>query len=110
MDRLEEKRANRINRRAQTANRVRWVLLLGIVVFALGFLGVKFYRQSALNAKLDEQIASLEEQIAQQEAQKEHYDNLTELYKTEEYQKLFAKERLGLVEENEKIFIDVSGQ
>ena len=110
MDSLEEKRANRINRRIRTANRVRWVMLLGIAAFVLGFLGVKFYRQSAMNAKLDQQIAALEEQIAQQEAQKEHYDNLTELYKTEEYQKLFAKERLGLVEENEKIFIDVSGQ
>ena len=46
----------------------------------------------------------------QQAKEKEHYDNLTEQYKTEEYQKLQAKERLGLVEENEKVYIDVSGE
>lgn len=110
MDRLEEKKANRENRRAKNAVRFRMVLLVCLAIFAVSFLGVKFYRQAKYDAQLDEQIAELEAKLQEQAEEKEHYDNLTELYKTEEYQKLFAKERLGLVEENEKVFIDVSGE
>ncbi len=110
MNRLEEKKATRESRRAKNAGKLRLFLLVGFVVVVALFFGVKFYRQAKMNAQLDAQIAELEAKIEAQAEEKEHYDNLTELYKTEEYQKLFAKERLGLVEENEKVFIDVSGE
>ncbi len=110
MNRLEEKKASREIRRAKNAGQFRLLLVVGLALALCAFVGVKFYRQAKMNAQLDAQIAQLEAQIEQQAAEKEHYDSLTDLYKTEEYQKLFAKERLGLVEENEKVFIDVSGE
>lgn len=110
MNRLEEKKALRKDRRAKNAGKLRLLLVVGIALVVAVLFGVKFYRQAKMNAQLDAQIAELEAKIEQQAEEKEHYDNLTDLYKTEEYQKLFAKERLGLVEENEKVFIDVSGE
>lgn len=110
MKRLEEKKANRESRRAKNAGRVRLILVACCVAVALVVVGTQFYRQSKKGAELDSQIAQLEEDIQKQHEEKEHYDNVTELRKTEEHQKQIAKERLGLVEENEKVFIDVSGE
>ncbi len=110
MKRLEEKKANRESRRAKNAGRFRLVLVVSCLLLALIFVGAKFYRQSKEGAELDKQIAQLEMEIEQQEKEKEHYENVTELRKTEEHQKQIAKERLGLVEENEKVFIDVAGE
>lgn len=110
MKRLEEKKANRESRRAKNAGRVRFALIACCIVLVLAIVGAKFYRQSKEGAELDAQIAQLETEIQQQQEEKEHYDRVTELRKTEEHQKQIAKERLGLVEENEKVFIDVSGE
>lgn len=61
-------------------------------------------------SEYDKKIGDLNDQIQQQEKDKAHYEELKALYETEEYQKQLARERLGLVEENEKVFIDVSGK
>ena len=110
MGRLEEKKANRESLRAKHVKQVRMATILCVVLVAVVLVGINFYRQAKAGVQLDAQIADLERQIGEQEKEKEHYDSMTELYKTEEYQKLFAKERLGLVEENEKVFVDVSGE
>ena len=110
MGRLEEKKANRESLRAKQVKQVRMATILCIVLIAAVLLGINFYRQAKAGVQLDAQIKDLERQISEQEKEKEHYDSMAELYKTEEYQKLFAKERLGLVEENEKVFVDVSGE
>ncbi len=110
MERLQEKKANRESNRAKQTKKIRTVTIVSIVCIAVIVLGLSFHRQTKAGMQLDAQIKDLMRQIDAQQKEKEHYDNMTKLYKTEEYQKLFAKERLGLVEENEKVFVDVSGE
>lgn len=84
---------------------LRFVLLALFLIAA-----VRFISQQPLLNEYDRKIGELSEQIEQEQKEKKHYEDLKSLYETDEYQKQLARERLGLVEENEKIFIDVSGK
>lgn len=50
------------------------------------------------------QIGELEAQISAAKEEKEHYENLNKLYQDPDYIKMLAKEKLGLLEENEVVY------
>ncbi len=105
MDR-EERRKVRTKKRKKNATVLLRLVLVGVLVFA----AVKFFAQQSYISDYDRKISELTDQIAEEERLKTHYQEQKKLYETDEYQKQLARERLGLVEEHEKIFIDVSGQ
>lgn len=84
-------------------------LRLALLAFFV-FAAVRFLSQQPLLSEYNNKIGDLHAQIEQEEKDKAHYEELKKLYESDEYQKQLARERLGLVEENEKIFIDVSGK
>ncbi|MBE7025976.1 MAG: hypothetical protein E7410_00200 [Ruminococcaceae bacterium] len=88
---------------------VKLFLRLILIAFFL-FAGIRFLIQQPLLADYDKKISELEAQIENEEKSKTYYKELKALYETDDYQKQLARERLGLVEENEKVFIDISGQ
>ena len=105
MDREELKKTRQKKRKKG----LKVFLRLALLAFFL-FAAVRFISQQPLLSEYDKKIGDLNDQIQQQEKDKAHYEELKALYETEEYQKQLARERLGLVEENEKVFIDVSGK
>ena len=88
---------------------VKLFLRLILVAFIL-FSAFRFLVQQPLLADYNKKISELEKQIEAEEKNKTYYKELKALYETDDYQKQLARERLGLVEENEKVFIDISGQ
>lgn len=82
------------------------VLTIAFAVFAV----VKIVSQQPLLNQYNVKATEYENQIQAEKDKIEHYKNLKELYKSEEYKMLIAKERLGLVEENEKVYVDASGR
>ena len=97
----EEIKKTRQKKRKKSVKLVLRLALLAFFVFA----AVRFISQQPLLSEYDNKISELNEQIEQQEQEKAHYEELKALYETEEYQKQLARERLGLVEENERVFI-----
>lgn len=82
-------------------------------IFTIGFAIFTVIRVVAQQPALNQYEIKTQECTKNIEEEKEkikHYDNLKELYKTEDYQMLVAKERLGLVEENEKVYIDANSR
>ena len=79
------------------------------VVFAV-FTIVKVIAQQPLLGQYDNKLNEYDNLIAEENEKIEYYNNLKELYKTEEYKILIAKERLGLLEENEKLYIAANGE
>lgn len=55
-----------------------------------------------------EEIARLEEQIEYEGVRQEEVDEMSEMVGTDEYIEKIAREKLGMVKADEKIFIDVS--
>lgn len=105
MDRDERKRV-RTKKRKKSAVTLLRLTLVAILLFSV----FKFFVQQSYLNDYDKKIGELTEQISEEEKQKKHYEEQKKLYETDEYQKQLARERLGLVEEHEKIFVDVSGQ
>lgn len=101
-----EKRNVRTKKRKKNAI----ILLRLVIIFIIAFIGFKFIAQQTYLSDYDKKIGTLNEQIEEEEKMKVHYEEQKKLYETDEYQKQLARERLGLVEEHEKIFVDVSGQ
>lgn len=87
-----------------------YVILRVLTIVFVVFTVVKIVAQQPLLNQYNVKATEYENQIQAEKDKIEHYKNLKELYKTEEYQMLIAKERLGLVEENEKVYIDASGK
>ena len=80
-----------------------WVFV--IVVGAMIFKGIVQQPQIMDNKA---KIAELNEQIQYEQQRSEEVDHLKEIVGTDEYIEKIAREKLGLIKENEKIFVDVS--
>ena len=110
MQRLQEKKANREGLRAKHAKTFRYVLHGAIILLVLVVFTTSCVSQSIKDRKLNAQIQDLEGKIQTEEEAKRHYDTETQLRQTDEYQKLYAKEYLGYVEPNERVYKDVSAE
>ncbi len=85
------------------------ILFLRVVTaFVLALSIVRIFSQRPLLNQCNQKLDECSKQIQLEEENIEHYKNLKELYKTEEYRMIIAKERLGLVEENEKVYVDAN--
>lgn len=103
-------RADRKQSRLAKRQRTKKLLFrLALVAFFI-FAAVRFCCQQPLLNQYSQQIASLEEQIAQEEKNAEQIEDLKELYESDEYKQRLARERLGLVEPDERVYVDISGK
>lgn len=82
-----------------------WAFLL--VTFFLIFKG---FMQQPLIEKNRTKIAGLEDQIEYEKTRMEEVKALKTKVNTDEYIEKMAREKLGLIKENEKVFIDISQQ
>lgn len=76
-----------------------------LLIGALLFRGVIQQPQIKSN---QERINELNNQIEYEKQRSEEVDNLKEMVGTDEYIEKIAREKLGLIKENEKVFVDVS--
>lgn len=102
----EEKKKTRVVKRKNTLKGFLRIVIVAFFIFA----AIKFIVQQPLLNEYNDKIGELEDEIENQQKEKKHYEDLKKLYETDEYQKQLARERLGLVEENEKVYIDISGK
>lgn len=78
-----------------------------IIVFSMIFKGIMQQPQIYANKQ---KIAQLNEQIEYEKTRQAEIDELSQKVNTDEYIEKVAREKLGLVESNAKIFIDVSSE
>lgn len=83
-------------------------LLKLLVVGVLCTMVIKGIMQQPQITKNQQQIANLQDQISYEEKRMQEVDALKEKVNTDEYIEKVARERLGLVKENEKIFVDAA--
>ena len=79
-----------------------------LVVIAVAFFLVKGIMQQPQINDNKEKIDDLTAQIAEQEQKLETLEELKDKVDTDEYIEKVAREKLGLIKENEIIFIDVA--
>lgn len=75
-----------------------------VVVLLLGGLAVQSQNLRNKLAYYDAQAAELEEQISYEQERTEEIDQRKEYMQTDEYAAEVARDRLGLVKENETVF------
>ena len=75
------------------------------IAFAMIFKGIMQQPQIAENKK---EIAMLKEQIEYEKERQVEIDEMRQRVNSDEYIEKVAKEKLGLVKNNVKIFVDVS--
>ncbi|MDY3031729.1 MAG: septum formation initiator family protein [Clostridia bacterium] len=78
-----------------------------LLVCSMIFKGIMQQPQIYANKQ---RIAELEEKIAYEKTRQIEIDELSEKVNTDEYIEKIAREKLGLVKNNSKIFIDVSSE
>lgn len=87
------------------------ITLPALAVFSVtAFLLVKGIMQQPKITANKEEIESLNIQIAQQQKRLDELDELKEKVDSDEYIEKVAREKLGLIKENEIMFIDVAGE
>ena len=77
------------------------IILMAVICFAVNRAAVRLEDK---NAVYDAQIAQLENQLAQQDARKEELQTRSIYVTTKQFIEEFAREKLGLVYEDELIF------
>ena len=92
----------------QKKNRIRNRLgLFSIMLVTLVLLGVFLLQTNDLREKIaayDEQTASLQEQLEEEQKRTEEIEDTKAYMQTDEYAEEVARNRLGLVKENEIVF------
>lgn len=91
-------------RRASSSNRRGMAGIAVVVMMLLTVLLFQSHKLEAKNAAYTKQIAQLEEQIALEEARAEELEELPEYTKSNEYIEKVAREKFGLVYEDEVLF------
>lgn len=102
----QDRKQSRAVKRQQTKKLLLRLALAAFLVFA----AVRFCCQQPLLNQYSKQISDLEAQIAQEEKNAQQIEDLKALYESDEYKQRLARERLGLVEPDERVFVDVSGK
>lgn len=83
--------------------------MLGIALVVLMLLVILMLRSRGLESTLavyNARAASLEQEIESEKARTEEIDQLREYMLTDEYAEQVARERLGLVKDNEIVFTE----
>ncbi len=85
----------------------RFVTVLVAVVFVLYFVYTMIWQQVVISKK-GREIEALEEKIAAAEQQTEKLEKELENLNDPEYLEKIAREKLGLVRPNERVFVDAT--
>ncbi len=85
------------------------LLGLGVSAAVLMMISKAFIMQPEINRNNDK-IEKLQSAIEYEKVRAEEVENLQDKVNTDEYIEKVAREQLGLVKENEKIFIDIASQ
>lgn len=85
-------------------NQLGMIAISAIVLLLLGGLMLQSNELENRLAAYDAKAAALEEKIEDEKARTEEIDKLKEYMQTDEYAEEIARERLGLVKDNEIVF------
>ncbi|MFR8548284.1 MAG: FtsB family cell division protein [Lachnospiraceae bacterium] len=91
-------------RRPSTGNRRGMVAIAGIVMVLLVGLLMQSQKLSTQNAAYEAQKKSLEQQLRDEELRAAEIENLKEYVQSDEYIENIARDKLGLVFEDEILF------
>ena len=99
------KKAKRTNRkRALNYNRLGMLAIAMVVLMLLGISAMQSRRLENRLALYNNKAETLEERIEEEIARTEEIDNLKKYMNTDQYAEEIARNRLGLVKENEIVF------
>ena len=97
--------ASKMNRRKKLRKHLGSFAIVGVVVLLLIFVSVASLSLRASNAYKQERIEELEAQIeAEEEEKSEEIEEYSKYVQTKKYAEEVAKDKLGLVYEDEIIF------
>ena len=103
MARKAEKKKTAYRKKMQ--NRTSMILIMSIVLILLLVVGIKGYGLTKQRDALQEEYAANEEIIQDMEAEAQEIEEYKKYMQTPQYYEEMAKEKLGLVYENEIIFV-----
>ena len=99
------KNAKRTNKkRALNYNRLGMLAIAMVVLMLLGISAMQSRRLENRLMLYNNKAETLEERIEEEIARTEEIDNLKKYMKTDQYAEEIARNRLGLVKENEIVF------
>ena len=90
------------------AVRHKKAILILVLVIASGAMIINGIIQQPQILKNKQEIKDLEEALAYEDERVEEVERLTDIVGTDEYIEKIAREKLGMVKEDEKLFVDVS--
>ena len=96
--------ASKMNRRKKLRRHLGSFAIVGVVLLLLVFVSVASLSLRASNANKQEKIAELEAQIEAEQKKSEELEEYSKYVQTKKYAEEVAKEKLGLVHEDEIIF------
>lgn len=96
--------ASKMNRRKKLRRHLGSFAIVGVVLLLLVFVSVASLSLRASNANKQEKIAELESQIEEEKEKSEELEEYSKYVQTKKYAEEVAKEKLGLVYEDEIIF------
>ena len=96
--------ASKMNRRKKLRRHLGSFAIVGVVLLLLVFVSVASLSLRASNANKQEKIAELESQIEAEEKKSEELEEYSKYVQTKKYAEEVAKDKLGLVYEDEIIF------
>lgn len=94
----------KIRRRKQLRRHLGSLAIVGVVLLMLVFVSVASLKLRVQNANKQERIEELEAQIETEEKKAEEIEEYSKYVQTKKYAEEVAKEKLGLVYEDEIIF------
>ena len=96
--------ASKMNRRKKLRKHLGSFAIVGVVVLMLIFVSVASLSLRASNAAKQQRIEELEAQIEAEEEKAEEIEEYSKYVQTKKYAEEVAKDKLGLVYEDEIIF------
>jgi cell division protein DivIC len=96
--------ASKMNRRKKLRKHLGSFAIIGVVLLLLIFVSVASLSLRVINGNKQERIAELESQIEAEEKKSEELEEYKKYVQTKKYAEEVAKEKLGLVYEDEIIF------
>ena len=96
--------ATKMNRKKRFRKHFGSFAIVGVVLLMLIFVTVASLSLRVSNANKQEKIAELEEQIEAEEKKSEEIEEYSKYVQTKKYAEEVAKDKLGLVYEDEIIF------
>ena len=96
--------ATKMNRKKRLRKHLGSFAIIGVVLLLLIFVSVATLGLRISNANKQEKIAQLEAEIEAEEQRSEEIEEYSKYVQTKKYAEEIAKEKLGLVYEDEIIF------